>query len=119
MFNDASKNTFKKVYIACGRTDLRYGVTGLASLVKLKYHLDPYDKGTLFLFCGCRTDRIKGLLWEGDGFLLISKVLCNGHFKWPRNSSELRDLTYEQYKLLMSGFTIDSSINKGQPKYLV
>jgi len=52
MFNDASENIFKKVYIACGRTDLRYGVTGLASLVKLKYHLDPYDKGTLFLFCG-------------------------------------------------------------------
>ena len=118
MFNDAKENTFKKVYVACGRTDLRYGVTGLAALVKFKYQLDPYDRGTLFLFCGCRTDRIKGLLWEGDGFLLISKTLCNGHFRWPRNPDELRNLTYEQYKLLMSGFTIDKGINEGQPKYM-
>ena len=119
MFNDATENVFKKVYIACGKTDLRYGALGLASLVKLKYQLDPYDKGTLFLFCGCRANRIKGLLWEGDGFLLISKVLCNGRFRWPRNTEELRDLTYEQYRLLMSGFTIDRGINEGRPKYLV
>ena len=119
MFNDASENTFKKVYIACGRTDLRYGITGLASLVKLKYNLDPYDKGTLFLFCGCRTDRIKGLLWEGDGFLLMSKVLCDGHFKWPRDSEELRDLTYAQYRLLMDGFTIDKGIKERHPELLV
>ena len=74
MFNDAAENTFKKVYIACGRTDLRYGAMGLASLVKLRYQLNPYDKGTLFLFCGCRTDRIKGLLWEG-----LSEAFCYPH----------------------------------------
>lgn len=119
MFNDAGENTFRKVYIACGRTDLRYGVTGLASLVKLKYQLDPYEKGTLFLFCGRRADRIRGLLWEGDGFLLISKVLCDGHFRWPRNADELKNITYEQYKLLMNGFTIDKGIHEGQPRYLV
>ena len=119
MFNDAPENTFKKVFIACGRTDLRYGITGLASLVKLKYNLDPNDKGTLFLFCGCRTDRIKGLLWEGDGFLLMSKVLCDGHFKWPRDSEELRDLTYAQYRLLMDGFTIDKGIKERCPELLV
>ena len=64
MLNDASRNTFKKVYIACGFTDLRYGSTGLATLVKCRYHLDPYDKGTLLIFCGRRTDRIKALFSE-------------------------------------------------------
>lgn len=119
MFNDATEATFKKVYLAIGHTDLRLGITGLAALVKLKYRLDPYDKGTLFLFCGRRTDRIKGILWEGDGFLQLSKVLCNGHFRWPRSPEELRSLTYEQYKLLMGGFTIDKGINEGHPKYIV
>lgn len=119
MLNDATETTFKKVYLACGRTDLRCGAMGLAALVKLKYQLDPYDKGTLFLFCGRRLDRIRGLLWEGDGFLLISKALCNGRFQWPRNSEDLRSLTYEQYRLLMSGFTIDRGINEGHPKYIV
>lgn len=119
MFNDAAETTFKKVFIACGRTDLRYGIMGLATLVQLKFKLDPYDKGTLFLFCGRKTDRIKALLWEGDGFLLMSKVLCDGHFRWPRNSDELKEMTHEQYNLLMSGFTIDKGINEGHPKYLV
>jgi len=118
MFNDADACTFKKVYIACGRTDLRYGVTGLAVLIKTKFHLDPYDKGTLFLFCGCRTDRIKALLWEGDGFLLLYKLLSDGHFKWPRNTYELKELTPEQYRFLMDGFTIDKGIKESHPKYI-
>ena len=68
MLNDGSG--FKKVYLACGFTDLRRGIDGLARIIRFQFQLDPYDKNTLFLFCGKRTDRIKGLIWEGDGFLL-------------------------------------------------
>ena len=50
MFRDVTQ--FKKIYIACGRTDLRYGVDGLADLVQTTFKLDPFDEGTLFLFCG-------------------------------------------------------------------
>lgn len=71
MLNDGTG--FKKVYIATGFTDLRRGIDGLARIIRFQFHLDPYDKNTLFLFCGRRTDRIKGLLWEGDGFLLLLK----------------------------------------------
>ena len=69
MLNNA--NGFKKIYIATGYTDLRRGMEGLAAIIRFQFNLDPYDKDTLFLFCGKRTDRIKGLLWEGDGFLLF------------------------------------------------
>ena len=68
MLNNASG--FRKVYIAAGYTDLRRGIDGLASIVKFNFQLDPYEKDILFLFCGRRSDRIKGLVWEGDGFLL-------------------------------------------------
>ena len=64
---------FKKIYIACGRTDIRKGIDGLAEIVKENFRLDPFEKDILFLFCGSRKDRFKGLLWEGDGFLLIYK----------------------------------------------
>ena len=69
MFNDADGGDFKKVVVACGYTDGRLGINGLASLISLHYKLDPYEKGILFLFCGRRKDRCKGILWEGDGFL--------------------------------------------------
>ena len=73
MLNDAT--VFSKIMIAAGYTDLRRGIEGLATIIRYKYKLDPYEKNVLFLFCGKRTDRIKGLLWEGDGFLLLYKRL--------------------------------------------
>lgn len=104
MLNNASG--FKKIYLALGYTDLRRGIEGLASIVRFTYDLDPYDKNTLFLFCGRRTDRIKGLLWEGDGFLLLYKRLDVGSFSWPRTSDEAMEITMEQYQALMQGFEI-------------
>ena len=83
MLNNASG--FRKVYIAAGYTDLRRGIDGLASIVKFNFQLDPYEKDILFLFCGRRSDRIKGLVWEGDGFLLLYKRLELGGFSWPRS----------------------------------
>ena len=62
-----------KVYIACGYTDLRKGIDGLAQLVCQQFELDPFTN-TLFLFCGRRRDRIKGLYWERDGFILLYKI---------------------------------------------
>ena len=78
MFNDA--RGFKKIYLATSYTDLRRGIDGLASIIRYQFQLDPHDKNTLFLFCGKRSDRIKALLWEGDGFLLIYKRLDSGDF---------------------------------------
>lgn len=50
---------FKKVYLATGVADLRRGIEGLATIVHFEFQLDPYDKDTLFLFCGRKSDRIK------------------------------------------------------------
>ena len=61
---------------------------GLASFVKLRFNLDPFDKDTLFLFCGRKATKIKGLVWEGDGFLLLYKRLEVGAFACPRTESE-------------------------------
>ena len=63
-----------RVYIACGYTDLRRGIDGLASLVQQQFNLDPFAN-TLFLFCGRRRDRIKALYWEGNGFVLLVESL--------------------------------------------
>ena len=53
----------KHVFIVCGKTDLRKGIDGLAAVVAENYDLDLFDD-SLFLFCGTRNDRFKGLYWD-------------------------------------------------------
>ena len=95
MLNNAT--CFNNIYIVCGRTDLRYGIDSLAGVLRSLGIENPAAANTLYLFCGRRSDRIKGLVWEGDGFLLLYKKLVNGSFQWPRNASEVKSLTAKQF----------------------
>ena len=108
-----------KIILAVGYTDLRLGINGLAQVVGTKYDLNPFEKGTLFLFCGRRPDRIKALLWEGDGFLLLYKRLEDGRFDWPRTPAEAAKLIPEQYHLLMIGLNpIKPKIKQVNPQHV-
>ena len=102
---------FPQVYLVCGYTDMRRSIDGLAGMVKQNFGLEPCS-GSLFLFCGKRRDRMKALLWEDDGFLLMYKRLDNGAFQWPRSESEAKLLTQEQFVWLMQGLSVE------QPKVI-
>ena len=104
MLNDAT--CFKAVYIVCGYTDLRSDMDRLAALVEAQAGNRPYVPDTLYLFCGRRPDRIKGLVWEGDGWLLLYKRLSESRFQWPRSPEEVRLLTQQQFRWLMEGLTV-------------
>ena len=106
--------TFSKLILAIGRCDLRKGIDGLAAIIRLKYGLDPLEKDTLFLFCGTRRDRLKGILWTGDRFILLYIRLAEGCFQWPRTEQEARSITAEEFKRLMDGFSIDPSVGPRQ-----
>ncbi len=104
MLNDAS---FEHIYISLGYTDLRSGIDRLVAIIKNDFNLDPYDKGSIFLFCGRRVDRIKAIVFEDDGIVLLYKRLTDGKYQWPRTESEVREITPQQYRWLMNGFTIE------------
>ena len=95
----------ENIYIACGCTDMRKSIDGLATVVQQQFQLDPF-RPSLFLFCGRRRDRIKCLLWEGDGFVLLYKRLENGSFQWPRDEAECKPITWQQFRWLMEGLSI-------------
>jgi len=106
---------FKRIYIACGYTDLRYGIDGLAATVQERFNLNPFETDILFLFCGRRNDRIKALVWEGDGFLLLYKRLEDGKFKWPRKTEDLEEICEEQFRWLLTGLDVNPGIRKVVP----
>jgi transposase len=96
----------ENVYIACGYTDMRRSIDGLAAMVQQVFKLDPCSRD-LYIFCGKRSDRIKAIFWEGDGFALIYKRLERGRFQWPRTASEVRMITPQQLRWLLEGLSIE------------
>ena len=93
------------------------GINGLSNLIRFELRLNPFQKNVLFLFSGNSRKMIRALVWEGDGFLVMTKKASNGHFMWPRNREEVMSLTPEQFGRLMHGFTIDGVIRDSHPKY--
>lgn len=108
-----------KYYVACGYTDLRRGIDGLAAIVTQQFGRELRED-SLFLFCGRRTDRIKTLYYSGDGYVLLYKRLNNGAFQWPRTAAELRLLNARSFRWLMEGLQIDQpkAIQKGKGRDL-
>ena len=98
MLNDAT--CFKKIFIVTGYTDLRSGIDRLADTIRSYLGEDTIEADTLYLFCGRRTDWIKGLVWEGDGFLLLYKRLELGAFNWPRTKEEALEMDQYDYLII-------------------
>jgi transposase len=71
-----------RVHIACGPTDMRKGLDGLAMLVQGVLRQDPFS-GHLFVFRGGKANLIKIVFWDGTGLCLFTKRLDQGHFPWP------------------------------------
>ena len=110
------RKALRRFYLATGKTDLRRSVDGLASIIESEFQISPFEKDVLFIFCGTRLDRIKCLVWEGDGFLLMYKRLQDGKFKWPRTEREAMDITQEQFEWLMKGLTVIPGVREVHPK---
>ena len=101
------------IYIITGYTDMRKSIDGLCAIIMSQLQQEPCGN-SIYLFCGKRCDRIKVLLREPDGYVLLYKRLdvIHGRYRWPRNSSEVRPITWQQFDWLMSGLEIE------QPKAL-
>lgn len=101
------------IYIITGYTDMRKSIDGLYTIIMNHLNSEP-DRRSIYLFCGKRCDRIKVLLKEPDGIVILYKRLdvIQGRYRWPRNSNEAKTITWKQFDWLMSGLEIE------QPKAL-
>jgi transposase len=98
-----------RVWLACGRTDMRKGMDGLAMLAQQVLEEDPFG-GALFAFRGRRGGRtstrvrvVKLLWYDGQGLCLFSKRLERGHFVWPMTDTGRVSLTPAQLSMLLEG----------------
>ena len=91
-----------KVLVAVRPVDFRKGMVSLAALVEQELRRDPFS-GILFVFRSKRADRIKLLVWDGTGLVLVIKRLQEGRFRWPRLGDGVMTLTAAQAAALIEG----------------
>lgn len=91
-----------RVYLACGVTDMRKGISGLAMLAQTELRQKPAG-GAVFAFRGRRGDRLKLLYWDGQGFCLYYKILERGRCPWPSAADGAVRLTSAQLAMLWEG----------------
>ncbi|MGL5259521.1 MAG: IS66 family insertion sequence element accessory protein TnpB, partial [Lachnospiraceae bacterium] len=56
-----------RIFLSCGKTDMRKSINGLCDIVQFKFALDPREK-MIFVFCNQARNRLKLLVWEDNGF---------------------------------------------------
>lgn len=91
-----------KVYVATRPVDFRKGHDGLASAVQEMVGQDPFS-GAAFVFRSRRADRIKILVWDRTGLVLIHKRLEGGKFVWPQVRDGVMRLSAAQFAALFEG----------------
>ncbi len=92
-----------RIVLAVRPVDFRCGHDALAGLVQNTLGLDPHS-GLIVVFRSKRADRLKILLWDGTGLVLIYKRLGrDGHFEWPQISGGVMHLTRVQFEALFDG----------------
>lgn len=98
------------IYVACGATDFRKQMDTLCTMVIDKFNLDPYTGSSVFIFCNRKRNAIKVLRFEDNGFILAHKKLIDVDkmkFQWPKNETEVKDITLEQLRWLLQGLNIE------------
>ena len=86
---------------------MRKSIDGLCAIIQDQLQ-QTENTNALYLFCGRKCDRIKAILKEPDGIVMIYKRLtAQGRYRWPRDRSEVRNLSWREFDWLMSGIDID------------
>ena len=91
-----------RVLVATRPVDFRRGADGLAATIETVLGQDPYS-GTIFVLRSKRADRIKILVWDGTGLVLIWKRLEKASFRWPPVTDGVMRLSASQLSALLDG----------------
>lgn len=91
-----------KIYMATRPVDFRRGLDGLAAAVQEILGLDPYC-GSAFVFRAKRADRIKILVWDHTGLVLVHKRLEGSRFVWPQVRAGVMRMSPAMFAALFEG----------------
>lgn len=90
------------IWLVVEPVDMRLGADGLSLYVQQTLRSAP-GHGDAYLFRNRRGNRIKLLVWDGNGVWLCQRRLHRGHFVWPKAGEARFFLSFEQWQWLVAG----------------
>ena len=91
-----------RVLLATRPVDFRKGAHGLAALAAAALGEDPFS-GAVIVFRAKRAERVKILVWDTSGLVLVWKQLQQGTFRWPPVVDGVITLSPVQFAALFDG----------------
>ena len=91
-----------RIFLATEPVDFRKGIDGLAAVIANSFDMDPFC-GAIYVFRSRRADRLKLIVWDGTGLVLVMKRLERTKFVWPTQQADALILTKLQFDALFEG----------------
>ena len=91
-----------RIFVASEFIDGRRSFDGLAAIVKETLKKNPLA-GDLYVFRNRTAKRMKALLWDRTGWILIAKRMESGTFKFPVSEDGSVEVDVTQLRLLLDG----------------
>jgi transposase len=91
-----------RIMLATRPVDFRKGAHGLAALAQEVLGENPFS-GAVIVYRSKRSDRIKILVWDTSGLVLVWKQLQQGSFRWPRIIDGVMKLSHVEFAALFDG----------------
>lgn len=92
----------RPILLAVEPIDMRMGIDGLSSRVQNVIGR-PVCDGTAYAFTNRRRNRLKLLIWDGNGVWLAQRRLHKGSFAWPVDNKSIFSLSPGEWQWLISG----------------
>lgn len=90
-----------RILLATAPTDFRVGIDGLAARCRLVLEQDPRS-GALIVFINRARTMIRALVYDGNGFWLMTKRLSRGRFDgWPTDGGTVSSVSAQQLTRLL------------------
>ena len=91
-----------RVLLATQPIAFRKGAHSLAGLAQEVLAEDPFS-GVVIVYRAKRSDRLKILVWDTNGLVLVWKQLQQGSFRWPPIMDGVMKLSPVEFAALFAG----------------
>jgi len=103
-----------QVFLCTVPCDMRRSFDGLSMMAEHIVRANPLS-GHLFVYCNKRTDRLKILYWDRDGWAIWYKRLEAGTFQYPFSEGGRKEIAAWELGVLLEG--IDLKAGKRRKRY--